>query len=62
MSGGSSGAGSGVVLGAVVVFLLQQLGYVSLSDLTLGVLYLAIGIIVGGVLGGLIGMALTRRR
>ncbi|MFY9716504.1 MAG: hypothetical protein WAK40_01010 [Thermoplasmata archaeon] len=60
MSGASSAAGSGAVLGAVVVFLLQQFGWVSLSGLEWGAIYLVIGLLVGGILGGLIGWALTR--
>jgi membrane protein YqaA with SNARE-associated domain len=54
-------AGSGVVLGLVVVFLLQQLGWVSLSDLWPGVvLYLVLGAVLGGIVGWLIGRQLSR--
>jgi uncharacterized protein (DUF2062 family) len=54
-------ARSGVVLGVVIVFLLQQLGYLSLSELWPDViLYLALGAIVGGVVFGLIGRWLSR--
>jgi len=62
MSGTTSAAGSGAVLGAVVVFLVQQLGYVSLSSFTTGLIYVVIGLLAGGILGGLIGRALTRNR
>jgi ABC-type thiamin/hydroxymethylpyrimidine transport system permease subunit len=60
VSGATSAGGSGAVFGVVVVFLLQQLGYISLSGLEWGIIYLLIGLIVGGILGGLIGWALTR--
>lgn len=62
MSGASSAGGSGAVFGAVVIFLLQQFGYLSLSDLVGGIVYLLIGIIVGAILGGLAGWAITRKR
>ena len=62
MSGATSAAGSGAVLGAVVVFLLQQFGYLSLSSLTWGILYLVVGLLVGGILGGLAGRWLTRHQ
>jgi hypothetical protein len=61
VSGASSAASSGAVFGAVVIFLLQQLGILSLSDLLWGIIYLAIGVIAGGILGGLIGRRLTER-
>jgi len=62
VSGATSGAGSGAVFGAVVVFLLQQFGYLSLSSLTGGILYLVVGLLVGGILGGLAGRWLTRHQ
>ena len=62
MSGPGTAASSGAVLGAVVVFLAQQLGYLSLSSLWTGVLALGIGIVVGGVAAGLVGLRLARRR
>jgi hypothetical protein len=62
VSGASSAAGSGAVLGAVVVFLVQQLGWLSLSSLLTGAIYLVIGLVVGGILGGLAGWALTRNQ
>lgn len=62
MTGAGGAASSGVVLGLVVVFLLQQFGYLSLSDLWPGViLYLLLGAILGGVFGYLVGRQLTRR-
>ena len=60
MSAASHGAGSGVVLGIVLVVFLQQVGYLDLSDLVPTLEYLLIGGVVGGVLGGLIGWALGR--
>jgi len=62
VSGATSAAGSGAVLGAVVVFLIQQLGYLSLSGLVTGVVYLAVALVVGGLLGGIIRRALTRHQ
>ncbi|HTW56010.1 MAG TPA: hypothetical protein VMG36_06150 [Thermoplasmata archaeon] len=62
MSAGSSGAESGAVLGAVVVFLLQQLGYLSLSTLVPALEWLIVGVIVFGVFGGIVGAILGRRR
>jgi len=60
MSAGSHGAGSGVVLGIVLVVLFQQLGYLDLSDLVPTLEYLLIGGVIGGILGGLIGWVLGR--
>lgn len=60
MSAGSHGAGCGVVLGIVLVVLLQQFGYLNLSDLIPTIEYLVIGAVVGGILGGLIGWVLGR--
>lgn len=60
MSGASNAAGSGAVLGAVVIFLIQQFGFLSLSGFVGGLVYLVIAVIVGGILGGLAGWALTR--
>ncbi|MGP8077812.1 MAG: hypothetical protein ACLQD8_07235 [Thermoplasmata archaeon] len=62
MSAASNAAGSGAVLGAVVIFLLQQLGYLSLSTLLWGIIYLVVGLIAGGILGGLIGRVITRNQ
>jgi hypothetical protein len=52
---------SGAVLGAVVVFLLQQFSAVSLSGFEGGTIYLVVGIVLGGIFGGLIGRQLLRR-
>jgi hypothetical protein len=60
VSGASNAAGSGAVLGAVVIFLIQQFGFLSLSGFVGGLVYLVIAVIVGGILGGLAGWALTR--
>jgi membrane protein YqaA with SNARE-associated domain len=60
VSAASHGAGCGVVLGIVVVIFLQQISYLTLSDLTPAIEYLAVGAVVGGVLGALIGWALGR--
>lgn len=61
MSATSHGASAGIVLGIVAVVFGQQLGWFNLSDLLPAVEYLAIGIVVGGVLGAGIGYALGRR-
>ncbi len=60
MSAASHGAGCGVVLGIALVIFLQQISYLTLSDLDPTIEYLAIGAVVGGVLGALIGWALGR--
>lgn len=60
MSAASQGAGSGVVIGLVLVLLLQQFGSLDLSDLIPAIEYLLIGGVIGGILGGLIGWALGR--
>lgn len=62
MSATASGAESGVVLGAVVVFLLQQFGYLSLSELVPALEWLIAGIVVFGLFGGIAGALLGRRR
>ncbi|MGB6501395.1 MAG: hypothetical protein WBG19_08365 [Thermoplasmata archaeon] len=62
MSGASSAAGSGCVLGAAAIFLIQQLGWISLSGLETGAIYLIVGLILGGIFGGLAGWALTRNQ
>ncbi len=61
MSTTTHGLAAGIVLGIVVVVLGQQFGYYSLSDLLTAVLYLVIGMVVGGALFAVIGMALGRR-
>jgi tetrahydromethanopterin S-methyltransferase subunit C len=61
VSAASHGAGCGVVLGIVLVIFLQQISYLTLSDLSPTIEYLVIGAVVGGVLGALIGWVLGRR-
>jgi hypothetical protein len=61
MSSASHGASAGVVLGIVAALLGQQFGWLNLSDLLPTVEYLGIGIVVGGIVGGGIGLALGRR-
>jgi uncharacterized protein (DUF2062 family) len=54
-------ARSGVLLGVIIVFMLQQFGYLSLSTLWPEVvLYLAVGAIAGGFVFGLIGRWLAK--
>lgn len=60
MSSTTHGAGCGVVLGICLIVLIQQFGYLNLSDIVPTIEYLVIGIVVGGVLGALIGWALGR--
>jgi NhaP-type Na+/H+ or K+/H+ antiporter len=57
----SSAAGSGVVLGIVLVFLAQQFGYLSLSTLLDAIVYFALGVILGGVIFGAIAGTIARR-
>ncbi len=54
-------ATSGAVLGAVAVLLLQQLGFLSLSQLLDAVVWIVVGVVVGAVVFGLIGRAADRR-
>lgn len=61
MSAATHGAGCGAVLGIVLALLLQQFGFISLSDLIPTVEWLVGGLIVGLALGAVIGMALGRR-
>ncbi|MGI0053581.1 MAG: hypothetical protein ACREC5_06005 [Thermoplasmata archaeon] len=61
MSSTSQGAGSGAVLGVVLVLLAQQLGFLGLSALVPALEYLLAGALLGGVLGGLLGWELARR-
>jgi hypothetical protein len=60
VSAASSAAGSGVVLGIVLVFLLQQIGTIALSDLVRSLFYFAIAAVAGGVIFGLIAWAAGR--
>ncbi|HEV2450144.1 MAG TPA: hypothetical protein VGU43_07050 [Thermoplasmata archaeon] len=62
MSATSSGALSGVIFGLALVFLLQQLGLLSLSALEGGILYVVLVAVAFGVLFGIIGNVLGKRR
>lgn len=62
MSATSSGALSGVIFGLALVFLLQQLGLLSLSALESGILYVILVAIAFGVLFGIVGTVLGKRR
>ncbi len=61
MSATSSATSSGVVLGIVLVFLAQQLGFLALSDLVTSILYFAVGAIVFGVIFGIAARLAGRR-
>jgi uncharacterized membrane protein YeaQ/YmgE (transglycosylase-associated protein family) len=61
MSATSSGAAAGVVLGLVGVLLAQQFGYLDLTGLTSAVVDLAIGAVVVGIVGAVVGWALGKR-
>jgi uncharacterized membrane protein YfcA len=56
-----SGAASGAILFVVIVLLGQQFGYVDLSNLGTGLLYLIVPAVIGGVIFGVIGAGLARR-
>ena len=56
-----SGAASGAILFVVIVLLGQQFGYVDLSSLTNGLIYLVVPAILGGVIFGILGGVLARR-
>jgi NhaP-type Na+/H+ or K+/H+ antiporter len=56
-----SGAASGAILFVVIVLLGQQFGYVDLSNLSTGLLYLIVPAVIGGVIFGVIGAGLARR-
>lgn len=60
MSEASSAATSGVVLGIVLVFLLQQFGVISLTSLFTSILYFAIAAVIGGVMFGAAAVAAGR--
>lgn len=49
------------MIGLVVVFFVQQLGYLDLTNLVSALFYLVVAGAIGGVLGGLFGWALGRR-
>ena len=61
MSATSQAAGSGAVLGIVLVFLLQQFGVLALSDLVLSLVFFVVAAVVGGVLCGLAARRAGRR-
>jgi hypothetical protein len=61
MSAVEATASSGAVLGVVVVLLLQQLGFLALSDLWTTVLVLLTAIVVGAVIFGALGARADRR-
>lgn len=61
MGAGSSGAGSGLVVGICLVFLGQQFGFFDLSSLLLGIVYLVAFAVVFALLFGIVGAWLGRR-
>lgn len=61
MSAATHGAGCGAVLGLVVPLLVQQFGFISLSQLDATLEWLVGGLVVGLVLGAVIGYGLGRR-
>jgi hypothetical protein len=58
---GASGAGSGVVIGVVLVLLGQQLGYIDLGSYSPGLLYFIAFVVVNAIVFGIIGAAIGRR-
>ena len=61
MAGGGSGAASGAILGIVAVILLQQFGYLDLSNAITGLVILIITILVLAIIFGILGRALKGR-
>jgi hypothetical protein len=61
MSATGSGAGSGAVLGIVLVLLGQQFAVLNLSSLVPGIEDILVGAVIGGLVGAGIGYALGRR-
>jgi hypothetical protein len=61
MGAGSSGAGSGLVVGLCLVFLGQQFGFFDLSNLVTGIIYLVAFAIVFAIVFGLAGVWLGAR-
>ncbi len=55
MRAAGSTAGSGAILGGVVVLLFQQFGLLSLSELWPGGLWVLLGVLAGGLGFGLVG-------
>jgi hypothetical protein len=60
VSSTTQGASSGIVLGIVAVLLAQQFGWIGLSTLLPAIEYLALGLVVGALLGAGIGFALGK--
>jgi positive regulator of sigma E activity len=61
MGAGSSGAGSGLVVGLCLAFLGQQFGFIDLSTLATGIIYLVAFAVVFAVVFGLLGVWLGAR-
>lgn len=61
MSAGSSAAGSGFVVGLCLVFLGQQFGFLDLSSLVTGLIYLVAFAVVFAIVFGLLGAWLGAR-
>ncbi len=61
MSAGGSAAGSGLVVGLCLVFLGQQFGFLDLSSLVTGLIYLIVFAVVFAVVFGLVGVWLGAR-
>ncbi len=61
MSAVSSAAGSGVVLGIVLVFLVQQFGFLGLTDLLVSLLYFALVAALCGIICGFAASVVARR-
>lgn len=60
MSATSHGTACGVVIGICFILLAQQFGFLDLSSLVNGIIYLVIAMIIGAAIFGAIGMALGR--
>lgn len=61
MSAGGSAAGSGLVVGLCLVLLGQQFGFLDLSNLVTGLIYLIVFAVVFAVVFGLLGVWLGAR-
>ncbi len=61
MGAGSSAAGSGLVVGLCLVFLGQQFGFLDLSTLVTGLIYLVAFAVVFAIVFGLLGAWLGAR-
>lgn len=61
MGAGSSAAGSGLVVGLCLVLLGQQFGFLDLSTLALGLIYIVVFAVVFAVVFGLLGIWLGAR-